>query len=101
MDHPCEVDAWRKKAAITHLQEVLERGGIKLPLSGAERIANLAFEHTNPVKDLFVVAAANGKCEDLLDGVWLSAPSPLSKSNNVCSRSAIYSSTSGRKQVRV
>jgi hypothetical protein len=60
MDHHADVDAVRKKA-IHYLQELLEntwRG--KSSLQTAEGIVGLAFDHPNPLKDVFT-AGTNGK----------------------------------------
>lgn len=64
MDHNADVDAVRRKA-IAYIHDLLGRCAGKSQLQTAEGIAGLAFEDSNPVKDLFVAAGTTGKPECL------------------------------------
>ena len=60
MDHNADVDAVRKKA-IAYLHDLLGRCAGKSPQETAEGIVGLAFEDSNPVKDVFIAAGTSGK----------------------------------------
>lgn len=60
MESHADVDAARRKA-LAYVQDLIQgRYAGKSPLQVAEGFVDLAFESSNPIKDLFAVAATNG-----------------------------------------
>lgn len=66
MEHHADVDAVRKKA-IAFLHNLLERSAGQSSLQTAEGIVNLAFDDSNPVKDVFGAASTNGESPYMRD----------------------------------